>query len=204
MNVNKLVNRIYPKKLRHPWPVRVMHWTMAPSFLLLAYTGIYIAHPGVVPFPSMRQARRYHFLGQFIFTGSVISRFIYGRVTGNYREIVPGKKDLAAVPGFLSYLFFLKKKEPSFPKYNPVQKIYFTAWFPLFMLQALTGAVMYAPRRLGAVEAAFGGLNRVRRLHYLNTLGLTSSVIGHLYLALTSGVEKLKSIFTGYKAVGKK
>jgi thiosulfate reductase cytochrome b subunit len=54
------------------------------------------------------------------------------------------------------------------------------------------------------LEAAFGGLNRLRRVHYLAALFMGASVLGHLYFAVSSGGEKLKSIFTGYKALGKK
>lgn len=200
----KLIQRYWPRKLRHPWPIRLLHWLLAPSYLVLLYTGIYISRPGLLPLANMQRARQWHFWGMFFFLGSLAARIYYGIVTRNYLEIIPGRKTMAILPAYLKYEFFLSKKEPVFPKYNPVQKLYYTSWVPMFILQGITGAVLYAPRRLAFLEALFGGLNRVRRLHYLLMLLTGSLVFVHLYLATTSGMERLKSIFTGYKRLGKK
>ena len=200
----KRIQRYWPKKLRHPWPNRLFHWLLAPAYLVLLYTGIYISRPGVLPFMHTHRARQWHFVSLFIFLGSLAARIYYGMATKNYREIIPGKRDLAMLPAYLKYEFFLSKKEPVFPKYNPLQKLYYTAWVPLFILQGITGAILYAPRRLASLEALLGGLNRVRKWHYLLMLLTGSNVILHLYLATTSGWERFKSIFTGYTRLGKK
>jgi len=192
------------KTLRHSLPVRVFHWTFALSFLLCLYTGLYISRPGIVPMKNMRQARLAHFAGQFALTGSMFWRIWHGLRTGKLRDLVPCKRDLAELPSYVGFELFLHSKKEQFPKYNPLQKVLFTSWFPLTTCLAATGFTLYAPRMLGRVETALGGLNRVRRLHYLCMLAFTVTVMGHIYLALTSGVNRLKSIFTGYMPLGKK
>lgn len=199
----RVARTLWPKKQRHTPAVRLLHWTLALSTLALLYTGICIAHPGALPVKNMHRARLWHFTSQYAFIGAFIGRLLYGARCENYRDILPGRKDLHKAPAYLKYELFLSGTEPRFAKYNPLQKILITIWIPVFILQILTGAVLYAPRRLQGLEAAFGGLARVRRLHYLNTLLIGTSKMGHVYLTATSSMEKLKSIFRGYTLIGK-
>ncbi len=200
----RFLSKLRPKKMRHTPEIRAFHWILTGSFFLLFYTGQHISHTRQFPFPRMRRARLGHFAGQFVFLGAICWRIFYGIKTGNYREIIPDKKTLAKTPAFFRYEMFLSSKEPKFSKYNPFQKFLYTLWIPVFLLSGLTGLILYIPQRLARLEAAFGGLNRTRRLHYILSLISVSTVLGHIYLALTSGKEGLKSMFTGYKAWGKK
>jgi Ni/Fe-hydrogenase b-type cytochrome subunit len=204
MNGMGFLAGLWPKKLRHTREIRIFHWVLTGSYFLLLYTGQHISHPHLVPFPGMRRARLGHFAGQFAFLGAVLWRIHHGIKAGNYREIIPDGKTLSRTPAYLRYELFLSSREPKFSKYNPLQKFLYTLWLPLFLLLGATGMVLYIPQRLARLEKAFGGLNRTRRLHYLLSLVSTSTVMGHIYFTLTSGKETLKSIFTGYKAWGKK
>lgn len=200
----KFLTKLLPKTKRHTLPIRAFHWALTGSFFLLFYSGIHIAHPSLFPNYSLRRARIHHTGGQCVFLGAIFWRFYHGIKTGNYRDILFDKKALKKSPEFFRYLLFLKSREPGFPKYNPFQKLLYTFWIPVFLLLGLTGLVLHLPLRLSRLEAAFGGLLRTRRLHYLLSLISISSVMGHIYFALTAGKEKLKSMFTGYKALGKK
>lgn len=153
---------------------------------------------------NMRQARLAHFTAQFALTGSMLWRIWHGLRTGNLRDLAPGRRDLAALPSYVAFELFLHSKEKQFPKYNPLQNVLFTSWLPLTTCLALTGFMLYAPKRLCRVESALGGLNRARRLHYLCMVTFTATVMGHIYFTLTSGVNRLKPIFTGYMPLGKK
>jgi len=152
----------------------------------------------------MRSARLWHFANAFIFMGNLAGRIAYSLHTRDFRDIFPRKKDLSLLPRYLRYQLFSSPKEPAFSKYNPVQKLYFTAWLPLFILQALTGLILYAPRRLGRLEAVFGGLGRTRKVHHLAAILQGVTALAHIFFTATAGTEKLKSMFTGYKALGKK
>ncbi len=193
-----------PKKMRHTAAVRLFHWTHVFSIAALLCSGFHIAYPRSVPFFRMRSARLWHFVNAFIFMGSLAGRVGYSIRSKDYRNIFPRKKDLSLLPRYLRYQLFFSPKEPAFSKYNPIQKLYFTAWLPLFILQALTGLILYAPRRLGRLEAAFGGLGRTRKVHHLSAIMQGVTALTHIFFTATAGTEKLKSIFTGYKALGKK
>jgi thiosulfate reductase cytochrome b subunit len=198
------LTKLMPKQNRHSLPIRTFHWTLTGSYFLLLYSGLHIAHPQRFPYTSMRRAHHHHTAGQCIFLGAILWRVYHGIKTGNYRDIVFDKKALQKVPKFFRYEFFLSSREPKFPKYNPFQKLLYTFWTPVFLMLGLTGVILHLPLRLSRLEAAFGGLHRIRRLHYVLSLVSISTVMGHIYLALTSGKEALKSMFTGYKTMGKK
>lgn len=187
------------KTFRHPWPVRALHWVLAPSFLALMASGFYINKPSrALGFSSMDSARKTHFVAQYFFGFYFLTRAYYALVSGDYRKIVPGVKDIANLPEFTAYEFFLKRKKPGYPRYNPGQKLLYTLMALLFPLQIVTGAVLYSTSRLQHLGRFFGGLNNVRLVHYLTSVGLSGLAMGHMYFALTDSIEKLKSIFTGY------
>lgn len=200
----QFLTKILPKTKRHSAPIRTFHWVLTGSFFLLLASGLHIAHPHRFPYSSLRRARRHHSAGQCVFLASICWRIYHGFKTGNYRDIIFDKKALQKTPGIFRYELFLTSKEPKFPKYNPLQKLLYSFWVPIFLLLGLTGAVLHLPLRLSRLEAAFGGLNRARRLHYLLSVVSLNTVMGHIYLALTSGKEKLKSMFSGYKTLGQK
>jgi len=187
------------KTFRHPWPVRTLHWVLAPSVLALIASGHYINKPSrALGFGSMDSARKVHFYAQYFLGYYLMARVYYGMATGDYQKLIPGKKDLAGLPKLTAFELFLSKKKPAYPTYNPGQKLLFTQMALLFPLQIVTGAILYFTGRLKYMERLFGGLNNVRLIHYLTATGLSSMVMGHIYLALTDSVGKLKSIFTGY------
>lgn len=188
------------KKIRHPWPARLLHWIYAPAVLGGILSGLYITRPSVFRgFKSMNSARKTHFIAQFALLFSYLGRVYYGLTDKNYREIIPGRKTLADMPKFLKHELFLTKKKPKFPKYNPGQKMIFTSLALFIPIQIVTGLALYASNSWQKTARLAGGLNPLRKLHYLAALAISSLASGHIYFALTHGLKKLKSIFTGYE-----
>ncbi|MFZ5652323.1 MAG: cytochrome b/b6 domain-containing protein [Bacillota bacterium] len=188
------------KKFRHPWPARLLHWTYAPAVLAGVLSGFYITRPSLFfGFRSMDSARKTHFIAQYLLLFSYLARVYYGYVTKNYSEIIPGRKELSDTPEFLKYELFLTKKMPKFPKYNPGQKVLFTSLALVLPVQIATGLALYAPEKFQKAARLAGGLNPLRKMHYLAALAIASMTCGHIYFALTHGLKKLKSIFTGYE-----
>ncbi|MFZ5646626.1 MAG: cytochrome b/b6 domain-containing protein [Bacillota bacterium] len=188
------------KKFRHPWPARLLHWIYAPAMLAGVLSGFYITRPSAyLGFRSMDSARKTHFITQYLLLFSYLARVYYGYATKNHREIIPGRKDLADIPRFLKYELFLTGKMPKFPKYNPGQKVLFTSLALAIPVQIATGLALYVPEKFQKAARLAGGLNPMRKVHYLAALAITSLTCGHIYFALTHGLKKLKSIFTGYE-----
>lgn len=188
------------KKYRHSLPARLLHWTYAPAVLAGVLSGFYITRPSrFLGFRSMESAQKVHFIAQYALLFSYLTRIYYGYVDRNYREIIPGRRDLAGMPKFLKYELFFTKKKPKFTKYNPAQKILFTNLTLLIPLQIVTGFALYASNLFQKTASLAGGLNPLRKIHYLAALAISSMSAGHIYFALTDSLKKLKSIFTGYE-----
>jgi len=179
-------------KPRHPALVRLLHWSYATAVLAGIWSGLYIADPGrSLGFRTMDQAKATHRLAMYLLIGSYLARVYYGYATGDYRQVLLDRQAVREMPGFVKYELFLTGRKPKFPKYNPGQKALFTTWLLLLPLQIVTGLALHAAR------AKRAGLGRVRQWHYLFSLPLASLAAGHIYLALTDSLRKLKSIFTG-------
>lgn len=182
---------------RHPLPVRLFHWTLAPLAVVLIASGLYISYPPQTG-GNIRAARKIHSTAGFLFTCGLIARIYYGILHRDWRMILPERQDLKKLPHFLKYELYLTPKEPSFRKYNTGQKFLYTLW-PLEALFILPlGFFLYAQKLFARPVKWLGGSNRLRKLLYYLTLLTAATVAGHIYLALTSSVGKLKSVFTGY------
>jgi len=188
------------KNPRHSWTARLLHWTFAPAALACILSGFYINRPtDFYGFNKMDSARKTHFIAQFVLLFSYLARVCYGFKNKNYREIIPDRKTLVHMPEFLKHELFLTSRKPEFPKYNPGQKILFTGFALFIPIQIVTGLALYASNSWQKTAKLAGGLNPLRKLHFLAALAIYSLVSGHLYFALTHGLKKLKSIFTGYE-----
>jgi len=184
---------------RHSGLLRAMHWVLVPATFSLIFNGFYVNKPSRTKgFHSMDTVRKMHFTAQYFFVSYLISRGYSALITRDYTDLFPNKKDMASLPKFLMYTFFLRKKKPHYPKYNPGQKLLFVQMAALFPLQILTGYTMYSSNRLQKLSRIFGGLGKTRLVHYLNATVITGLISGHVYFAVTDSLEKLKSIFTGY------
>lgn len=200
ISVKRAVSLLQRKKPRHPWPARILHWIFAPAVLVCAYSGSYISGPSrFYGFRSMDSARKTHLIANNVLIWSYLARVYYGYAANNYGEIVPTLKDLKDTPGFFKYELFLTKKKPKFPKYNPLQKIIYTAMAILVPVQGITGLAFNRKDSWQKTAVLAGGLNPLRRLHYLTAFALNNMVAGHTYFVVTDSLKKLKSIFTGYE-----
>ncbi|KKM08744.1 hypothetical protein SY88_21750 [Clostridiales bacterium PH28_bin88] len=188
------------KTLRHSLAVRLLHWILVPVLLVKILSGLYLNRPHrFTGFRSMNSARKAHFYVIYLFVFHYLARAYYSLVTRDYKYIFPARGDFGPKGRqFILYELFLKRKKPQFIKYNPLQKLIFTGWALTFPLQMITGFILYDPKRFQRLIRPLGGLNRIRQVHYIATLGIASTAAGHLYFALTESKEKLKSIFTGY------
>ncbi|MEW6173452.1 MAG: cytochrome b/b6 domain-containing protein, partial [Bacillota bacterium] len=182
---------------RHPLPVRLFHWTLAPLALILAASGLYITEPPQTG-GSMRAARKIHSIAGFLFTCGFIARVYYGILRRDWRMIVPERQDFKKLPHFLKYELFLTTKKPEFRKYNTGQKFLYTFWILETLVIIPLGFFLYAPKLFARPIKWLGGLNRVRNLIFYSTLLTAATVAGHIYLALTHSVGILRSMFTGY------
>jgi Ni/Fe-hydrogenase 1 B-type cytochrome subunit len=206
-------------------PVRVAHWLIALSIVVLAATGIYIGHPFIsVPGEArfsfvMGWTKVIHFYAAVVFVTAVVMRVIWmfsGNKYARWDKFLPVHATRRqGLPPTLSFYLFAEDKPPTYVGHNPLAGLTYAVVYLLYAAIILTGLTMYAshagvtsPLRWFTVLApVFGGFQSARWIHHVVMWLLLGFAVHHVYSAwLVTIVEKmgtLDSMFAGYKWVPK-
>jgi len=204
-------------------PVRVTHWLIAASMIVLAATGIYIGRP---LFTVSGEAtdhfvtgtiRVVHSYAAIVFMVSVLSRVTWmfiGNKYARWDKFIPLRPIRARglIPTLKFYTFLLRKP-PGFVGHNPLAGAAYCGVFGLYFVMIATGFAMFAASAgpssvmhgFQFLIPLFGGLETARWIHHAVMWLLLGFVVHHVYSAvLMSHVEvngTVESIFTGWKFV---
>jgi Ni/Fe-hydrogenase 1 B-type cytochrome subunit len=203
------------------WPVRLAHWLVVFSLIVLVFTGIYIGRPFLVsPGPSqerfvMGTVKVVHFYAAIVFTLSVLARILWmflGNQYANWKEFlpVPRPRRRGLVP-MLKFYLFLRPDPPLFIGHNPLAGATYSLVFLVYLMMSATGFALYsvyAP--LGShmlvfrdLLPLFGGAQGARWIHHIGMWLLLGFAVHHVYSAVMMAmIERkgtLESIFSGYK-----
>lgn len=205
------------------WPVRVFHWAMVASIVVLAVTGLYIGQPYFVLSPAdpkpflMGWMRFFHFAAAAVLVGAILLR-LYALFTGNRHErwssLIPHTRE-----DWRHFLRMGKKyllqdwwSPPHYFGHNPMQQISYTFMYVVLLFMTVTGFALYGQANPGGfwwnvmtswVMPLFGGNQAVRLYHHLGLWLIVVFVVLHVYLAVRSDVlyerGAVSSMISGYK-----
>jgi Ni/Fe-hydrogenase 1 B-type cytochrome subunit len=204
-------------------PVRITHWLIALSIVVLSATGLYIGHPFIsVSGPAgqrfvMGWAKVIHGYAAYVFMTAVLVRMIWmftGNKYAHWDKFIPvhPTRRRGLWPTTRFYLFGLRKP-PGFVGHNPLAGLAYVLVFGLYFMAIATGLVMRgtsagvdSPLRWFADWAPlFGGLQTARWIHHVVMWLLLGFAVHHVYSSvLMSTIEAnatMESIFSGYKFV---
>ncbi len=193
------------KKYQHTLITRILHLIHMVSMIVLILTGFYIYAPlSFNVLPSMDIARFLHFIFMYLIVATLIFKFYYVFVIGEIHNLLFTWNDLKQLPRVIQYYVFgiftrkIRKKEG---KYNAGQKLLYTAWPLLLILQALTGFAMYFPEFFADFNVYFGGVENCRAWHAIAAWLFTITTVVHVYLGTTGTTlwSFYKSMVTGYE-----
>lgn len=186
---------------RHSGWIRVFHWINMFAITMLCLTGFYIHAPLKFRlFSAMDNPRFFHFLLAYVLMVGVVGRAYYAIVTGDWKNIwFSPTKDTGNFPSMMKYYMFLADSHPDYGKYNPGQKMMYTGWFFMALVQVFTGLILLYPNADASIWLAghLGGYVVIRLIHYIVTWLFVLSVLAHVYLDLSEGIPVLMSMFTG-------
>jgi len=205
------------------WPVRVCHWAIAGSIVVLSASGLYIGHPMLVasgPASAhflMGTAKLIHFYTAIVFTLAVLTRVVWMFIGNRYAawdKFIPVRRirRKGLLPTLRYYLFALRLP-PGFVGHNPLAGLFYTFVFALYFVQIATGLAVYSvsahvdsPLRWFTFLVPWvGGLQTAHWLHHVVMWLLWMFIVHHVYSAiLMSQVEEnatIESIFSGHKIV---
>lgn len=202
-------------------PVRITHWLIALSIVVLSATGFYMGHPFiVVPGEArfhfvMGTMKAVHFYTAIVFTLSVLSRILWmfvGNRLSRWDQFIPiaaeRRRDLVKT---LRFYLFIDRTMPDKGGHNPLAGLAYSFVFGLYLLEIATGLALYSiSAHVGSPLAIFsallpwlGGAQTARWIHHVIMWLLLGFAVHHVYSAwLVAVVEKngtMGSIFSGDK-----
>jgi Ni/Fe-hydrogenase 1 B-type cytochrome subunit len=206
-------------------PVRLTHWLIAGSIVVLSVTGLYIGHPFMTVAGEARQSfvmgwmRTIHLYSAIVFSGSVLARVIWmfmGNKYARWDKFLPvhPSRFRGLWPTTKFYLF-ARRKPPGFVGHNPIAGVTYIAVFGLYFLAILTGLTLNGPyadvgsplRWFSSFAGILGGFQTARWIHHVVMWLLLGFAVHHVYSGvLMSTIEAngtMESIFSGYKFVRK-
>ncbi len=186
---------------RHSGWIRLFHWINMIAITLLVLTGFYIHSPhGFRLFANMDNARMLHFAMAYLLCFGVVGRVYYAIVTGDAKNVwFDFKNDPKKFPSMIKYYTFMADDHPYYGKYNPGQKMMYSGFLFMVIIQVVTGFILYKPQVAfwSTMGDYLGGEIALRMVHLIITWLFVLAVVAHVYLDISEGVPVLKSMFTG-------
>ncbi len=184
------------KLLLHPLPVRIFHWIMFFSVTYLVITGLYMHEPWAGL--SYGAVRKTHTLAGIILIMNLSGQIYYYISTGKYTEVLFMPRDFPNLRSFFRYALFVTENHPNYGRYNPGQKVLFTAWGLVVLLSGFAALSFIFPEYESWLSRPFGGLIGVRITFYTITMFFLATIPLHLMLVFTEDPAKLQAMFSGY------
>jgi len=205
-------------------PVRVTHWLIFFSILILSATGYYIGQPFIaVPGPAanghhvMETARAIHLYTAIVFSLAVLVR-IYWMFAGNgyarLSEFIPLTRErLRNVGDTFLYFCFIRRDLDTYPGHDALAAGTYGLIFLIYLLLIATGLALYtvyAPvnspfQFFRFLIPVFGGLPVARLIHVICMWVVLIFAVIHIYSVwMFSTFQRFgiaDSIFSGYKFV---
>jgi Ni/Fe-hydrogenase 1 B-type cytochrome subunit len=202
-------------------PVRLAHWLLFFSILVLAATGYYIGHP-FISAPGAASAhfimgsmRSVHLYASVVFTLSALVR-VYWAFAGNayarWSELIPvSRQRWRSFKQALLFYAFLSRESVDYLGHNALAGLTYAAIFGVYFVMMATGFALYtvyagpsSPMQLfGFLIPLFDGLQVARLIHHIGMWAILIFAVAHVYFpVLYSIVERngvFDSIFSGYK-----
>ncbi len=198
-------------------PVRVIHWTVFLSVMVLSVTGFYIGtpyiHVGPEPGFLMGWMRAVHNLAAFVFIAAIVARVIWA-FTGNQwarwdQFIAVSKERRANGRAAFRYYAFMTNKPPAVLGHNALAGATYLVVLAMFVTQIVMGLALLSLETGGILASTTGWVFAVlpipwvRFLHHLIMWLTWGFVVHHLYSVILFDTEEktgvLSSIFTGWK-----
>lgn len=199
--------------------VRLSHWFIMLSMIILVITGVYIGSPYLIPvgptdeMSVMGTMRVVHFYAAIVFTLTVLTRILWmfvGSYYARWRQFVPmSPRRRRDVVGMLKFYTLMAKEPPLNVGHNPLAGITYLAVFALYLVMIVTGLSLYSVGASGYMESfdfllpLLGGAQTARWIHHIAMWFLIGFVAHHIWSAIlvsrVEGMGLIDSLFSGYK-----
>jgi Ni/Fe-hydrogenase 1 B-type cytochrome subunit len=204
-------------------PVRLAHWGLVISLVLLTVTGSYMHSPYLVSVGSrawvMGWMRFVHELSGFFLMAIFVPRiywFFGGNHYSSWRAWLPHTaRQWASFKSMVAYYGFRRRSPFEEIGHNTLAAMAYTVVFLLLAIEFLSGLILFSVVEGNPIlQFLVGWIPRIiniqwiRSAHFLIMFFLITFFIHHIYSAVLVGISErngeLESIFTGWKFVPKR
>ncbi len=214
---NEKTGEVTEAVYEHPFVVRLCHWVNAVSLFVLVGSGLQIfrAFPSfgakipqkdLINWPKslaiggwLGGALQWHLTFMWIYIASGLLYLGYQVFSGNYKQILFLRRDIAGIWPMVRHYFFFGPKPPEREAYNALQKQAYTSAIILGALSVMTGLAIWKPVQFSWLAWMMGGFHWARLLHFIVMRALLAFVFGHLVMVALHGWNNFVSILTGWK-----
>lgn len=179
---------------------RFWHWSQAILVLLLIYSGLALHFPEwkLLPFG---EAYELHAACGFIYLGVIIFAIFWHLTTGEWKQYVPNKANVAEMVHYYCSGIFKNEPHPhhktELSKHNPLQRlVYFGLNVLVIPVLGVTGFLLYTYNSWGEMGLEGWSFGAVAMIHTLAAFLVMSFLIVHIYMGTTG-----RTIFSNYKAM---
>jgi Ni/Fe-hydrogenase 1 B-type cytochrome subunit len=211
------------KKRIYVWelPVRLVHWVIFFSFIILSVTGYYIDNPFIsVSGPAkehfvMGTMRAVHLYTAIVFSLAVLVRiywFFAGNRFARLTDFIPLRRQRwRGLWRTFLYYCFLKPHPEVYPGHDALAASTYAFIFLIYLLLIATGLALYTPiaafsspfQVFDFLVPLFGGLQMARLIHHICMYVVLIFAVVHIYsVVLWSMIEdsgEIDSMFNGHK-----
>ncbi len=192
-------------ELHHPLILRIAHWTMVLSILIMIGSGwrIYNASP-IFPWftfpeeftlggdvfvalarhndPGVASAIAWHFAGMWLLLLSFLLYLGYGVFSGHFRRDFLPLSPRAFLRDFIAAARF--QLEHRLSEYNAVQKAFYWGVIAAITVMIVSGIAIWKPVQTYPLELLFGGFQGARIVHFLCMAGIVLFLLVHVTLVI--------------------
>ncbi|GAC1525516.1 MAG: cytochrome b/b6 domain-containing protein [Vulcanimicrobiaceae bacterium] len=168
------------------------------------------AFPGWITFPGyqdLADGRRWHLFSSWVLVIAGAVYFFFGALRREVPLLVVRPSDFRKMWPMQAYYFGLRKEPPPHGKYNPLQKLGYTALlFGVVPFVIVTGLALSpgVDAIAGPLTTLLGGRQFARTWHFIAMLVIIAFTLGHVFLVVSTGVvNNMRSIVLGTYRLGK-
>jgi Ni/Fe-hydrogenase 1 B-type cytochrome subunit len=217
-----VVESTAPRVIVDVWqvPVRIVHWTLFFSVIVLSVTGFYIANPFLIagedPQFAMGATRAIHMITAWVFIAALLARVFWaflGNRWSRWDQFIPlSSTRRTNARESLQWYLFLRSDYPSSIGHNGLAGTTYLVLFTMFLIQIFTGFALKGLEDPGGMASDYTSwlftifsIQGVRFAHHLIMWLTWGFVVHHLYSAILVDYEEknglISSIVTGRKAI---
>jgi Ni/Fe-hydrogenase 1 B-type cytochrome subunit len=204
-------------------PVRLIHWLLVATIVVLSVTGFYIGTPALWAGSGssaylMGKMHAVHIGAGWAFTALLIARVAWmflGNRWARWDQFLPlNRERLRLSRDSVAYYAFLRREPPAVIGHNPLAGLTYLVLFTMFAVQAITGFALEALEdpdglmwRLTGWVFKVAPIPEVRLVHHLVMWLTAGFVVHHVYSSVLVDREErsglVSSMVTGNKSIPK-